>query len=114
MFAFYDPYFSSLKALDGQTVKSEYEKSLKDKIITVGFARAAAMMYKKILDEKNVKTESFDEAARKRIIKKWLDSESQMNTVDGGRNRKKRNSRKKHKSVKTLKRRPKSKKRKQV
>lgn len=52
MFAFYDPYFSKLKALDGQTVKSEYEKSLKDKIITVGFARAAAMMYKKILDEK--------------------------------------------------------------
>ena len=114
MFAFYDPYFSNLKAMDGQTVKSEYEKSLKHKIITVGFARAAAMMYIKILDEKNVKTEPFDEAARKSIIKKWLGSESQMNTVDGGRNRKKRNSRKKYNSVKKLKHRPKSKKRKQV
>ena len=108
MYAFYDPYFSKLKALDGQTQKviSEYKKSLKYKIITVGFARAAAMIYKKILDD--------EAAARKIIITKWLESDTEMNTVDGGRNRKKRNSRKKHNSVKTPKRRPKSKKRKQV
>jgi hypothetical protein len=111
MFAFYNPYFSNLKTLDSHTVKSEYKKSLKRKIITLDFTRAAAMMY-----------EPFDEVAdHKRIITKWLGSDTKMNTsdtkmdtVDGGRNRKKRNSRKKHKSVKTLKRRPKSKKAKQV
>jgi hypothetical protein len=114
MFAFYDPYFSNLKTFDGLNVKSEYRKSLKQKIITVGFTRQAAMMYKKMLGKNNVKTKPFDEAARKSIIKQWVDSESPMNTVDGGRNRKKRNSRKKHNYVKTPKRRPKSKKRKQV